>query len=210
MMNKRSAIKGLFGATAAAVLPGCVSLLPDPAPADSVYRLFVARERVPQKATALVIRVDRPSASNVFETQDILVSPDGRRLAVAGNARWAEVIPVLVQESLVDVMGQRPNLVGVIPSSGARTDTRIHLTIKSFEARFDNGQDNPPLAVVHYSVALANAADRNFLGSFDIEKTVRASEARVTSIVDAMDEANKQAMNAIADWVQLPENQAKS
>ena len=195
-----------FGLALLASLASCVSLLPDPAPADNVYRLFVARERVPQTASALVIRVDRPSASIVFETQDILVSPDGRRLAVAGGARWSEVIPVLVQESMVDVMGQRPNLVGVIPSSGARTDTRIHLTIKSFEARFDNGQENPPLAVVHYSVGLANASDRNFLGSFDVEKTVRASEARVTSIVDAMDEANKQAMNAIADWVQKPEN----
>ena len=189
-------------------LTACVSLLPDPAPADNVYRLSVARERVPQKATARVIRVDRPSASIVFETQDIIVSPDGRRLAVAEGARWAEVIPVLVQESLVDVMGQRPNLVGVIPSSGARTNIRIHLTIKSFEARFDRGQDNPPLGVVHYSVTLANAADRNFLGSFDVEKTVRANESRVTAIVDAMDEANKQAMNAIADWVQLPENRS--
>lgn len=206
MMKTKPIIKSVLGLMALTLLPACVSLLPDPAPADNVYRLFVARERVPQKATALVIRVDRPNASNVFETQDILVSPDGRRLAVAGAARWAEVIPVLVQESLVDVMGQRPNLVGVIPSSGARTDTRIHLTIKSFEARFDQGQDNPPMAVVHYSVALANASNRNFLGSFDVEKTVRASEARVTAIVDAMDEANKQAMNAIADWVQLPEN----
>ena len=191
-----------------ASLTACVSLLPDPAPADSIYRLSVARERVPQKATARVIRVDRPSASIVFETQDIIVSPDGRTLAVAGGARWAEVIPVLVQESLVDVMGQRPNLVGVIPASGARTNIRIHLTIKSFEARFDQGRDRPPLAVVHYSVTLANSADRNFLGSFDIEKTIRAEESRVTSIVDAMDEANKQAMNAIADWVQLPENQS--
>jgi len=187
-------------------LSACVSLLPEPAPADSVYRLSVARERVPQKATALVIRVDRPSASNVFETQDIIVSPDGRRLAVAGGARWAEVIPVMVQESLVGVMGQRPNLVGVIPSSGARTNTRIHLTIKSFEARYDQGQERPPLAVVHYSVALANSADRNFIGSFDVEKTVRADASRVTAIVDAMDEANKQAMNEIADWVQMPEN----
>lgn len=200
---KSSLILSLLGS-----LSACVSLLPEPAPADNIYRLNVARERVPQTASAKVIRVDRPSASIVFETQDIIVSPDGRRLAVAGGAKWAEVIPVLVQEALVDVMGQRPNLVGVIPSSGARTNTRIHLTIKSFEARFDNGEANAPLAVVHYSVTLANAADRNFLGSFDVEKAIRADAPRVTAIVDAMDEANKAAMNAIADWVQLPENQS--
>lgn len=203
-----SFFKSSFALSMLASLSACVSLLPDPAPADNVYRLNVARERVPQTATAMVVRVDRPSASIVFETQDIIVSPDGRRLAVASGAKWAEVIPVLIQESLVDVMGQRPNLVGVIPSSGARTATRIHLTIKNFEARFDRGEANPPLAVVHYSVTLANASDRNFIGSFDIEKTVRADQIRVSSIVDAMDEANKAAMNAIADWVQLPKNQS--
>ena len=200
--------KSTIGLSLLASLGACISLLPEPAPADNIYRLSIARERVPQTATAKVIRVDRPSASIVFETQDIIVSPDGRRLAVAGGAKWSEVIPVLVQESLVDVMGQRPNLVGVIPSSGARTNTRIHLTIKNFEARFDQGESNPPLAVVHYAVTLANATDRNFMGSFDIERTVRAKQVRVTAIVDAMDEANKDAMNAIADWVQLPENQS--
>lgn len=209
-MIKSSFLKSSFVLSALASLTACVSLLPEPAPADNIYRLNVARERAPQAASAKVIRVDRPSASIVFETQDIIVSPDGRRLAVAGGAKWAEVIPVLVQESLIDVMGQRPNLVGVIPSSGARTNTRIHLTIKSFEARFDQGEANSPLAVVHYSITLANASDRNFMGSFDVEKTVRADAARVSAIVDAMDEANKAAMNAIADWLQLPENQSQS
>ncbi|MDB2437125.1 ABC-type transport auxiliary lipoprotein family protein [Hellea sp.] len=185
-----------------------MSLLPDPAPAESVYRLSAPREHVVHTASAQVIRVDRPSASNVFETRDIIVSPDGRRLAVAGGARWSEVIPVMVQESLIDVMGQRADLVGLIPSSGARTNMRIHMTIKNFEAHYDNGEDSPPLAVVHYSVTLANSSDRNFVGSLDVEKRIRADASRVTAIVNAIDEANKQAMNDIADWVQLPKNRS--
>lgn len=190
---------------AAVILSGCVSLLPDPAPADVVYRLSASNEGVPQSPTAKVIRIDRPRAASVFQGQDVVISPDGRRLASAAQAKWAESIPDMVQNSFVDVLAERSGLVGVIPSSGARTDTRVHLTIKSFEARFDQGEDAAPMGVVHYAVTLSNASNRNLLSTFDVKKTVRSSDIRVSTIVEAMDNANQQALNAIADWLERPE-----
>jgi len=184
---------------------GCVSLLPAPAPADVVYRLSAANEGVPQSPNAKVIRIDRPKAANVFQGRDVVISPDGRRLASASQAKWAESIPDMIQNSFVDVLAERAVLVGVIPSSGARTDTRVHLTIKSFEARFDEGEDLAPMAVVHYAATLSNASNRNLLGTYDVKKTVRSSDIRVSTIVEAMDNANKQALNAIADWLETPE-----
>ena len=190
---------------AALVFSGCVSLLPDPAPADVVYRLSTSNEGVPQSPAAKVIRIDRPRASSVFQGQNVVVSPDGRRLASAAQAKWAEPIPDMVQNSFVDVLAQRPGLVGVIPSSGARTDTRVHLTIKSFEARFDQGEGAAPIAVVHYAVTLSNASNRNLLSTFDVKKTMRSSDIRVSTIVEAMDNANQQALNEIADWLETPQ-----
>jgi len=184
---------------------GCVSLLPAPAPADVVYRLSAANEGVPQSPNAKVIRIDRPKAANVLQGRDVVISPDGRRLASASQAKWAESIPDMIQNSFVDVLAERADLVGVIPSSGARTDTRVHLTIKSFEARFDEGEDLAPMAVVHYAATLSNASNRNLLGTYDVKKTVRSSDIRVSTIVEAMDNANKQALNAIADWLETPE-----
>ena len=192
------------GLIASLLLSGCVSLLPEAESADTIYRLTQAKQGVPQSPNAYVVRIDRPSVSNEFETKDILVSPDGRRLASASGARWAELIPVMIQSSFVDLMGQHTNLVGVIPSSGARTDTRVHLTVKNFEAQYDQGQSLAPLAVVHYSVVLSNASNRNLLGSYDVRKTVRASEARVSEIVKAMDNANQQALEDIALWLEKP------
>ncbi len=195
-------ISFIFGAIVA--LTGCVSLLPDPVPAATVYRLSSAKQGIPQSPNAFIVRVDRPSVSNEFETRDIIVSPDGRRLAAAGGAKWAELIPVMIQNSFVDLLGQHEDLVGVIPSSGARTDTRIHLTVKGFEAQFDQGEKTAPLAVVHYAITLSNASNRNLLNSYDVRKTVRAREARVSEIVRAMDEANQQALDAIANWMKQP------
>ena len=193
----------LLGATL--VFSGCVSLLPDPAPADVVYRLSTSNEGVPQSPAAKVIRIDRPRASSVFQGQNVVVSPDGRRLASAAQAKWAEPIPDMVQNSFVDILAQRPGLVGVIPSSGARTDTRVHLTIKSFEARFDQGEGTAPMAVVHYAVTLSNASNRNLLSTFDVKKMVRSSDIRVSTIVEAMDNANQQALNEITDWLETPQ-----
>ena len=186
-------------------LGGCVSLLPEPAPADVVYRLSESNEGVPQGLNAKVVRIDRPRAASVFQGKDIVVSPDGRRLASAAEASWAESIPDMVQNSFVDVLAERSGLVGVIPSSGARTDTRVHLTIKSFEARFDQGEDAAPKAVVHYAVTLSNASNRNLLSTYDVKKTVRSSDIRVSTIVEAMDSANQQALNEIADWLETPQ-----
>ena len=108
----------------------------------------------------------------------------------------------MVQESFVDLLGQRAGLVGVIPSSGARTDTRVHLTIKRFEAEFDRGEESAPLATVHYAVTLSNASNRNLISSHDVLRTVRSDAVRVSSIVKAMDAANVQALNDIADWLE--------
>ncbi len=187
------------------VFSGCVSLLPEPAPADVVYRLSTSSEGVPQSSAAKVIRIDRPRAASVFQGKDVIVSPDGRRLASAAQAKWAEAIPDMVQNSFVDVLAERPGLVGVIPSSGARTDTRVHLTIKSFEAHFDQGEETAPLAVVHYAVTLSNASNRNLLSTFEVKKTARSSDIRVSKIVEAMDNANQEAINEIANWLETPQ-----
>jgi len=159
-MNIVKSSRLLLSMACAISLSACVSFLPDPAPADVIYRLSSQSQTVPAKSDAWVLRIDRPSAAFIFQNQDIIISPDGQRLAAASQAKWAEVTPVLVQEAMVDILSERANLVGVLPASGARTDTRLHLTIKKFEAHFDNGEASSPLAVVEYDVVMAQASTR--------------------------------------------------
>ena len=196
--------KLLLTGLALMAVSSCASILPKPAPADTIYRLSAVNNAVPQNTNAKIIRIDRPGAASIFQGYDIIVSPDGRRLAAASGARWSELVPDLIQHSFVDVLAARPGIVGIIPSSGARTDTRIHLTVKSFEARFDNGELSAPMAVVHYTATLANASNRELIGTYDVEKMVRSSDIRVSTIVEAMDKANQQALNELADWLETP------
>ena len=183
------------------------SILPDPAPANITYRLSAMGEAVQPNQDASVIRVDRPSAISVFNSRSIVVSPDGRRLSTAAQAEWPEGTPTMLQQALIDAFAMSPKIIGVLPESGTRTDTRIHLTIKNFEAQFDQGETAAPLAVVRYRVTLANATDRKLIATFDTQNTMRASAPRVSAIVEALDKSNAKAMNEIVAWVESIEDE---
>lgn len=185
----------------AALLSGCVSLLPDSAPPNITYRLSLTGESVEPQPGATVIRVDRPASTSIFNSRKIIVSPDGRRLSSLALAEWPEAAPTMLQETLVDAFSRVPSIVGVLPQSGARTDTRVHVTIKNFEARFDRGEKSAPLAVVRYSATLANATDRKLIDTFTTSHTVRADAPRVSDIVTALEAANAAAMSDIVQWV---------
>lgn len=185
----------------------CASLIPDiipePGPASVVYRLSASTQDavVVPNADAIILRVDRPTVPRPMAGNSITVSPGGNRILAASGAEWAEKVPDLIQGSVLDVFSSRPEIIGVLPVSGARTELRIHLRVRNFEAVYDQGEGNAPLAVVRYTATLANAANRNLIGSFDIRKTSRAGDNRISEIVRAQDEANASAINAIADWV---------
>jgi len=184
------------------VLSACVSILPDPEPADAIYRLSSTGEAVTANANAVVMRVDRPIASTVLAGRDIVISREDRELVTAGGARWAEAIPVLIQQSVLDEIRQRKTIVGVEPTAGARADFRMSLAVRNFEVTFDEGNDNPPLAIVQYSVTVSNASTRKLNSTYSVRKTMRANEARVSSIVEATDKANSQAVGDIVDWLE--------
>ncbi|MGJ8563723.1 MAG: ABC-type transport auxiliary lipoprotein family protein [Alphaproteobacteria bacterium] len=185
----------------AVLLGGCLSsVLPDPAPADVIYRFKNPGDTVAANVDAIVLRVDRPTAPAALMGHNVVVSPDGQRLATAGKARWAEPVPSLIQNSVFDIFSMRPDIVGVLPTSGARTSHRIHLTVRNFEAQFDRGPESAPLAVVKYSATVSDASTRNLVGTYEVRKAVRADAASVSGIVFAQDEANREAINEIADW----------
>lgn len=193
----------LATAAAAIILTGCLSsILPEPKPADNIYRLSPAGSAVQSSSRAIAMRIDRPSAPSALMGVGIVVSPDGQRLANASQARWSEAIPAMIQASLFDLLTTRSEITGIMPASGARTTHRSHLTIRNFEAQFDQGESNAPLAVVGYTATVADASTRDLIGTFTVKKTARAASTNVSAIVNAQDKANKEALTAIANWME--------
>jgi len=166
-----------------------------------MYRLSYAAAPAVKAFNAEVIRVDRPAASQVFNTDDIVVTGEGRKLSVVASANWSETMPVMLQSAMVDALAASEDFVGLIPTSGARSETRLHLSILNFEANFDNGLESAPLAVVNYRVTYARADDRTLLGTHTVKQTVRSDSIEVSSIVAALESANTAAMDDIIDWL---------
>lgn len=193
--------KIVIGTLLSAGLVGCVSILPDPDPAGSVYRLTTDTTRVDPVNSAPVIRIDTPSASRLLSGRNIIVSPDAKRVAIAGGAQWADSLPSLIQQSLLDILSTKPEVIGVIPISGARSNYRIHINVDNFEARFDNGPESAPLIIVGYSATFADSGTRNLMSTKQVTHTVRADFASVSAIVAGMDQANRNALGEIADWL---------
>ena len=187
--------------TASLLSSGCVSLLPSPAPADTVYRLAMDVKPVQPKATAEVVRIDRPSVSEIFNGQDIVVTMDGLKMKTVAQARFAEPMPVMVQKALIDTLSTHADFIGLLPTSGPRTETRLHLTIRNFEANFDRGEDSAPIAKVSYVVTYSGSADRKLLGTHFVAHSTRANSTNVSDIVDALQSANQDAMLDILNWM---------
>lgn len=191
-------------------LSGCLTLLPDPKPAQSIYRLASSAQAVTPAATAEIIRVERPTATQLLSTSDIVVTDGGQKLSAIAQAKWAEVTPVLIQGVLVEALEGSSQFVGLNPATGAKTSTRLHLVVKNFEANFDNGPENAPLAVVHYSATYARSGDRKLLGTLTVRKTVRASSINVSSVVAAIEKANDAALADIVTWLEGQKRQSRS
>ncbi|NNE58369.1 MAG: hypothetical protein HKN36_09695 [Hellea sp.] len=185
----------------ALLLSSCMSILPEPAPAKSVYRLTNTVEQVDPSPNALQLRVDTPSAARLLGSRQIIVSPDATRMAVAAGTEWADALPNLAQQAFIETLNGRSDIVGVIPIAGARTNYRIHMNIDHFEALFDQGETSAPMVIITYSVTLAHSGTRELLGSKKFQRTRRANSIAISSIIPAMNTANNEVLSDIADWI---------
>jgi ABC-type uncharacterized transport system auxiliary subunit len=210
MTSRKLILRSLLSIGLGVSLSGCFSVLPDPKPANVIYRLSSNAASVTPNANAEIIRIDRPAATQIFNSTDIVVTTDGQKLSVISQANWAEAAPVLIQTSLMNALAGSRNFIGLIPTSGARTETRLHLEVSNFEARFDGGKNSAPLAVVSYRVTYARADDRRLIGTYAVEKTARAESINVSSIVSAIDAANNSAMSDIVAWLETQSSSNRS
>lgn len=185
----------------AAVLSAC-SVIPKAKPAPSIYRLSVP---VDANAVAVgltkVVNIEYPTTSKSLSGMDIVLSPDGRSLTMASGAHWAEPIPALLQNVLIDQLAGNSNITGIIPKGNTRVPYRLNMDIRRFEAVFDNGEGFAPMAMVQLNLSLTDTKSRKLVGVYTVKTERRSSAASVSSIVDAQGLATQEAMEEISIWL---------
>ncbi len=194
-------IAKIIAVTSALGLSGCFNVLPEPDPANSIYRLTSNIQKAGFNVRAPIVRIETPSADRLVATRRIVVSPDANRMAVAGGAEWADSLPKLVQKSMLDILASKPEVTGIIPRVGAKADYRVHINIDNFEARFDNGSEAAPMIIVAYTASFAKSGSRDLLGTKQFTTTQRSSGINVSQIVSAMNAANNDTLSKMSDWI---------
>jgi len=205
MIKRNFAIAAL--SIAAINLGGCLSmLLPDPAPAKKIYRLspelqtsITAKRNI--SAEAFTVRVDRPNASKALQGYNLVVTTPTASLANIADAKWEDSLPTLVQKAFVFELNTRPDLIGLLPTSGARSTYRVHLTLRNFEARFDRGDDQAPNIVIDYLATLSDAGSRALIGSQSFHLEQRAASRNVADIVASKSSANSALLKDVSNWL---------
>ena len=149
------------------------------------------REAVDQIArsggTPLAV-ADGEKLLGVVHLKDV-VKPDIKARFAALRAMGLEVT-----ESVANFV-----LVHFKPGEAAKADYSLRVDVTRFEAVYDQGPKAAPMIVVSLRVALTKA-DRTLAGSDLIEAQVRASDNRVSAIVEAFDQAVGQALNGLVAW----------
>jgi cholesterol transport system auxiliary component len=82
-----------------------------------------------------------------------------------------------------------------------RPDYFLKLDVRTFEARYVNGQGAAPTIVVEVYAALSRPSDRSLTGEHTFTVSVPASENRVSAIAAAFDQAVGQVLGQLVKWV---------
>ena len=183
------------------VLGGCSSILPKQKEASHIYRLSIPTSSGQSFTAGPVINLSLPSAPHALNGTDIVLSPDGRRLTAAAGAVWAEPVPAQFRRAFLDAIAADGAMRGVIPQGGTNAQYWLNVDIREFEAVFDQGEDQAPLVTTHIVLNLTQTGTRKLLGTRDLSSQSRASARRISSIVEAQDEATQKVLRDAVDWL---------
>ena len=214
----RAALRAVSASGIALVLAGCLSGLHSSAPVVQSYVLSAAPpaaatpsadaapsgDATPQQAArppGPTLQVERPIAAPGLDTDQIAVLQSEQRLSSYVASRWAVALPELIESLTVQTLRDTREWQSV---EGSHTvfpaQYRLQLTIRHFEADYSAGK-GPPLVHVQLEVMIQRRADRELIGSFDVERTERAAEDRLAPVVAAFQRATTAALAATARGV---------
>jgi cholesterol transport system auxiliary component len=186
------------------VLSGCISLFPKEQPVQ-LYRLSLPTAPAvapgPPAPESFAVRgavgnFDRAAAG------DHLLTVRGDKTAYIANARWVTSAQAMFEAALSESFDTDMGPAHML-NRAEITDAayRLDISVRRFEARYDEGAGAPPTVVVEISAALDSAHDTSIRRHMIFEARVPASSNSVTAIVAAYGEATGEVLTKLKTWV---------
>lgn len=194
-MNLRALLTPLLLTTA---LSAC-TILPESEPLD-VYMLpggeFAPAEQT--EASGPTLRVLRPTSSAQLAGRAIVVIPDDQRISRYQNSAWADPVPLLLRERIIDALRADGHMAAV--SSDVRSlqaDLELDGNLRAFQSEYRNGE---PEAVIRIDVQLISSNNRRILASQRFEAREAANDPAIPAVVDSFGLAADRIAQEITQW----------
>ena len=199
----KSVSRGALLVAAASLLAGCISLFPKTEPAQ-LYRFGVTMPQVQEATSAkpdfgvllTATGFDRAAAG------DRILTVTGTQAAYIKDARWVTSSVALFDSAVQHTFDADQGPARLVARGEiANADYVLKLDVRTFEARYDNGQAAAPTIVVEVHAALDRISNQTVAGDRSFKASVTASDNRVSAIVEAFDQAVAQVLGKLAAWV---------
>jgi cholesterol transport system auxiliary component len=183
------------------VLAGCISLLPEPPPAGTIYSLragAVERSAGPRKD--VVVGIAEPLAPRSVAGGDI-VWRRGAEIAFMEAAAWDGAAPDLLQDMLVEIMDRRGGVRAVTRmGGGVRTDASVQWDVLAFEVVEGEGPLEARISIV---ARLVDLRTRAIVSTERFEARAPISQRSGRAAAAALERAASDALLKVADWAAL-------
>ena len=181
-----------------APLGGCVSLLPKTKPVEQ-YSFGLQQGPIvapPMAARNVVLEpIDFPREA----MSDGILTVEGAQTAFITGARWMAPAPLLFKQAVQRAFDAGGTARIMSRGETGPTSALLHLEVVRFEADYATPKGPPTVRVTLR--ARLTAADGRPVGAtvFDVQKPV--AENRIDPIAAAFDGATREALAALAQWV---------
>ncbi len=146
-----------------------------------------------------MLRIETPTAAAGLNTTRIALKPTPTQLQYYAGATWIEVLPLMVQNLLIESFESTGSVEALGPTStGGRSDWAVRLYIREFQAEYDNTAA-PPVVRARLQVRLLRMPTRQEADFASFETTVPAPSTRLDDIVLTMDSALGSTMGELVE-----------
>jgi cholesterol transport system auxiliary component len=193
---------GRIVALAACLLVGaCAAALqlaaPDPPRLYALTHKSTFADDLPEVDARISVEV--PTATAGLNTARIALRPSSTTLEYYADARWIDVVPIMVQNLLLESL-DNAGTVDVIGREvvGIRADYALITHIREFQADYENGA--PPKVSVRLQARLVRLPRRISVGATSEAFIVPAQNGSMQAIVAAFDEGLGKALRRVVEW----------
>jgi cholesterol transport system auxiliary component len=145
------------------------------------------------------LSVEVPTATAGLNTAQIALRPSATTLEYYARARWIDVVPVMVQNLLLESLDNATRL-DVIGRDvvGVRADYALLTHIREFQAQYSG--EAPPQVQVRLQARLVRLPRRTSVAATSAAFTVNAQDGSMQAIVTAFDEGLGKALRRVVEW----------